>query len=252
MTPRASPAKPLPVIDPVAESTAGNKLYGAGKVGVVPCTLPSVVLRSDSEMLKYARTAVACMQKAWTPLILKSDAYYGSAQVAAFSVGKGPDSPLCDDPPKESDAFYQPKGSVICLDRRSLGTDPDAALVDLQETVAHEFGHHVQMSVGILTAYDMRAYSTSSERLEDERRLELQASCLGAAFLGANRRTFGLNGRHLEMWRDMVRHMGDEYNPTHVRDHGSRNNHGYWSLRGFAAGNSSACNTFTAPAKRVS
>jgi hypothetical protein len=194
----------------------------------------------------------ACMQKAWTPLILKSDAYYGGAQVAAFSVGKGPDSPLCDDPPKHSDAFYQPQGNVICLDRKSFGTDPDVSLVYLQEVLAHEFGHHVQMSVGLLTAYDMRDYASSNERLEDERRLELQASCLGAAYLGANRRTLGLTGGHLEIWRDLVRHMGDEYNPDHIRDHGSRKNHGYWSLRAFDAGNPSACNTFTAPAKRVS
>ncbi|MFD3405688.1 neutral zinc metallopeptidase [Kribbella sp. NPDC058693] len=234
------------------ESTKGNKLYAAGKVALVPCPLPTVVLRSDSEMLKYARAMVACMQKAWTPLILKSDAYYGGAKVAAYSLGKGPDSPLCDDPPNDSGAFYQPQGSVICLDRKSLGTDPEFALIDLQETVAHEFGHHVQMSVGILTSYDMRDYAGSTERLEDERRFELQASCLGAAFLGANRRTFGLTGRHLEIWRYLVRHLGDEYNPKHIRDHGSRTSHGYWSLGAFDAGNPSACNTFTAPAKRVS
>jgi predicted metalloprotease len=48
----------------------------------------------------------------------------------------------------------------------------------------------------------------------------------------------------------IVQHVGDEYST--VRDHGSRKNHGYWSLRAFDAGNPSACNTFTAPAKRVS
>jgi hypothetical protein len=50
----------------------------------------------------------------------------------------------------------------------------------------------------------------------------------------------------------MVEHTGDEYNPDKIRDHGARKNHGYWSLRAFTSANPSSCNTFTAPAKRVS
>lgn len=250
-TPRHTPDKPMPVPDPIAEITQRNKLYAAGPVGVVPCEISTATaLRSKGKLVKYARLLVACMQRVWLPLVQRSDSTGVPVQVAPFSLGKGPDSPLCDDESADSEAYYWNK--VICLDRFVFSDDPEANLIYLQEVIAHEFGHHLQLSVGILLSYDMRSYESAQERLEDERRLELQASCFGAAFLGANRRTFGLTGQRLEEWRYVVSHLGDENDPKHARDHGSRKNHAYWSNRAFASGNPASCNTFTAPAKRVS
>ncbi|MEV5963169.1 hypothetical protein AB0L70_15480 [Kribbella sp. NPDC051952] len=91
---------------------------------------------------------------------------------------------------------------------------------------------------------------TVSGQLEIQRRKELQASCLGAAFLGANKRAFRLTGARLAIWQDIVHHVGDEYGK--VRDHGSRKNHAYWTIQAFNTTNPSVCNTFTAPSKRVS
>jgi predicted metalloprotease len=88
--------------------------------------------------------------------------------------------------------------------------------------------------------------------LETERRKELQASCLAGAFLGANKRALRLTGERFGVREEIVHHVGDEYNPDKVRDHGSRKNHGYWTTRAFESGNPASCNTFTAPAKRVS
>jgi predicted metalloprotease len=242
-----------PGVDPVSRVTKTNGLYSAGKVGVVPCKLPASALASDSEMLRYARLMVACMQRAWNPLVRKADAFYGNAQVAAFSDGKGPDSPLCEDIPKDFDAFYRYQGNVICLDRSVFQSDdPVENLVDFQQLLAHEFGHHVQMSVGILMSYDLHAYGSDGQRLEDSRRLELQASCFGAAFLGANRRTFGLTGHRLVTWLDIVNHVGDENTPGRARDHGSWKSHAYWTMRAFETGSPAACNTFAAPSNKVS
>jgi predicted metalloprotease len=231
-----------------------NQLYAAGKVPAVSCKLPAAALGSSSQMLKYARMMVDCMKRSWAPLIAKSDSFYGDAQVASYTgAGKGADSPLCEDPPKNVDAFYRYQGSVICLDRTVFQSDdPVVNLVDFQQLLAHEYGHHVQMSVGILTSYDVHRYGTEAQQLEDERRKELQASCFGAAFLGANKQAFKLTGYRLLIWREIVRHVGDEYNPDNVRDHGSRKSHAYWTLRAFDTANPSACNTFAAPAKRVS
>src|SRR5215468_8247368 len=146
--------------------------------------------------------------------------------------------------------------SKFCFDADEFRPDADPGfnLIYLEHVIAHEYGHHVQQSVGILTLYDelMRGRSKSGQ-LEVMRRKELQASCLGSAFLGANKRTFKLTGGEpLAMWRFIVKHVGDEYNKEKIRDHGSRKSHGYWTTRAFASANPASCNTFAAPANRVS
>ncbi|GAA1572118.1 hypothetical protein GCM10009804_30540 [Kribbella hippodromi] len=40
--------------------------------------------------------------------------------------------------------------------------------------------------------------------------------------------------------------------PLATKDHGSRRNHAYWTTRAFDTTDPNTCNTFKAPAKRVS
>lgn len=260
-TPSATP-KPAPRTSPRVSTDPTlvpikNGLYKAGRVPTVRCKVPSKLARTRSGLLAYARVMVACMQEAWEPLVLRSTGYHLPApRIDAYVEGKSPATQLCANAPKDTDAFYRSSGSVICFEWREYADpddDPVWNLIDFQEMLAHEYGHHLQDTVDILRTY-VFAHPNGSPAvlLEDERRLELQASCLGAAFLGANKRSLRLTGGRLDVWEDMVRHTGDEYNPDKIRDHGSRRNHGYWSLRGFASANPSSCNTFAAPSNRVS
>ena len=57
----------------------------------------------------------------------------------------------------------------------------------------------------------------------------MQASCFGAAFLGANKKALGLTGDKLDLWEWETQHSGDEYNPKKVRDHGSRKSQWLWA-----------------------
>src|SRR5262249_46690779 len=93
---------------------------------------------------------------------------------------------------------------------------------------------------------------TKAEKLEWSRRTELQADCLAAAFLGANKKSLGLSGRKLDLWEWETQHSGDEYNPKKVRDHGSRKSQWLWSGPAFKSTSPASCNTFTAPAAKVS
>ena len=173
-------------------------------------------------MLAYAQVFVTCMDKAWAPVVERSDAYLVPPKIFAYSLHHLSATPECANPLANVDAFYRQ-------------------------------GHHVQHSVGILTLYnELYRGRTQAGQLEVQRRKELQASCLGAAFLGANKTTFHLTGRRLAIWQNIVRHVGDEYNDAHIRDHGSRKSHAYWTLKAFTATTPAACNTFTAPPKRVS
>jgi len=247
----ASPSINDPTLVPIKSG-----LYKAGRVPAVSCKLPTKLVQTRAGLLAYARLMVGCMQRAWTPLVVRAGFYLPTPRIDAYVEGKPTGTQLCDNPPRHTDAFYRSSGSVICFEWQEYAdpdSDPVWDLIDFQEMLAHEYGHHLQDTVDILRTYVfVHAGGSKAVQLEDERRLELQASCLGAAFLGAHKRSLRLTGGRLDLWEDMVKHTGDEYNPDNVRDHGSRKNHGYWSLRAFASTNPSSCNTFSAPAKRVS
>lgn len=235
--------------------TLKNKLYTAGKVPAVSCKVPGKAPRSKAALVAYARIMVDCMYRAWAPVVAHTNVYFDRPVVVAYKLGAKSASAACDDGPTDTDAYYESSARTICFEWGQFASSDDATwdLVDFQTMLAHEFGHHVQASVGILTTYwTGHTEASKAVRLEDERRVELQASCFGAAFLGAHRKPFRLTGWRLEMWEDLVTHTGDEYAPDKVRDHGARKNHGYWSLRAFDSMNPSSCNTFVAPAKRVS
>jgi hypothetical protein len=187
-------------------------------VPAVRCALPKPDLTSKAGMLAYARVLVSCMDRAWAPLIARSDAYFQPPRVFAYSLAKLSATPECADPPANIDAFYLRDGT-ICLEWQEFLEADDAVwnLIDFQQLMAHEYGHHVQMSVGILTTYDVGTWARpEAVRLETERRKELQASCLAGAFLGANKRALRLTGERFGVWEEIVHHVGDEYNPDKV------------------------------------
>jgi hypothetical protein len=235
-----------------------RKLFAAGKVPAVRCVLPRPDLRTKAKQLTYARAFVACMNAAWKPVINASDMPFAPPDVFNYAKRKPAATPQCVGPPPGMDAFYDANGPTpkICIsidDFLNSHGDPTQNVIDFEQLLAHEYGHHVQESVGILTVYgDLVTGKSAKAQLEVERRKELQASCLGAAFMGANRITLGLTGSRLATWQSIVHHVGDESNPSKVRDHGSRKNHAYWTLKAFQATAPTACNTFTAPANRVS
>ncbi|MGZ0148629.1 neutral zinc metallopeptidase [Kribbella sp. WER1] len=258
-TPTPTPVKVTTPSDPptfdMTTDVLHNKLYSAGRVPVVRCALPRPNLKTRAGLVAYGNVLVACMTKAWSPLVEKASAVLSEVELIPYSARRPKAVPACTDPPGNADAFYYFSGFTgkICFDTDLYlqSNDQEFNLVNFEQLIAHEYGHHVQYGVGILTLYDelMRGKSASGQ-LEVMRRKELQASCFGAAFLGANKRTFALSGTRLRYWRYVVSHVGDEY--SKVRDHGSRKSHSYWTTRAFTSTTPATCNTFTAPAKRVS
>ncbi len=264
---RIATPTPTPVVKPSTKPTssstidlsleglaAANKLYAAGKVSAVRCVLPGKPPQTKADLLAYARVMVVCMDRAWAPVVGKADAtLFPVKTVQAYDPKKPAASPECDNPLKNMDAFYN--SGTICFEWPEFSNpdEPVWNLVDFQQLIAHEYGHHVQQSSGIMATYDAGWWKQpTAAQLENQRRLELQASCLGAAFLGANRSTFKLAGERLRMWKYIVRHVGDENNTLKIRDHGSYKNHAYWTTRAFTSTTPATCNTFKATPKRVS
>jgi predicted metalloprotease len=116
-------------------------------------------------------------------------------------------------------------------------------------TFAHEYGHHVQQLTGIFGASFVRQATMADpgKRLLESRMRELQASCLGSAYLGADAQYVPLKGELLTSWKFVVANAGDEFSKPKVRDHGAKVNHNFWSTRGMTYKDPKYCNTFSSP-----
>ncbi|MGY4772850.1 neutral zinc metallopeptidase (plasmid) [Kribbella sp. CWNU-51] len=239
---------------PDAVRVKQNKLYTVGKVPSVNCAEPSYPLTSQSNILKYSHAVVLCLDKAWGPLVKKAGYPFRPAKTLLISKQQ-PSDCTGDEPTR---AFYCGYDESVNIDWKwyfdAQKQDRLGARTDLLDTLAHEYGHHVQVLTNIAVSSGSREgwMKSQASKLEENRRFELQASCLAAVFLGANKTSLGFTGAKLEMWEWQTKHSGDEYNPKKVRDHGSRKSQWLWAGPAFKSANPGSCNTFVAPAGKVS
>ncbi|GAA0597174.1 hypothetical protein HPO96_35260 [Kribbella sandramycini] len=234
-----------------------NELYKAGKLAAANCTEPTVKPNSQSNILKYYKGLLPCLDAAWQPLIEKAGYKFTSPKLQLQSK-KPTGTGAAECAGEENVAFYCSVDDSINIswknDLERYQEAPLEARTWMMSTMAHEYGHHVQEMTEMLTAVWSRQgwAKTEVEELEWSRRRELQASCFGAVFLGSNKSTLGLTGNRLRIWEYQTKNSGDEFNPKKIRDHGSKKNQWYWEGPAFKSANPASCNTFTAPAARVS
>jgi predicted metalloprotease len=228
-----------------------NGLYKAGRVPTVSCKLPAGEQTSKAAVLATATVMIGCLDRAWVSVVARAGHYYESPGLVVFDRAKDKG---CGLRKIHASAFYCTAENKIYLEWKEYLQDGSwNQRVDLVDTMAHEYGHHLQRLSGILSyGWDPVASVTSPAALLKSRRLELQASCFGAAFLGANKKALRLTGAREQIWEYQTRHSGDEYNPAKIHDHGSRKNHWLWSGPAFRSTNPASCNTWSAPAKKVS
>jgi predicted metalloprotease len=119
---------------------------------------------------------------------------------------------------------------------------------------AHEFGHHLQATTGMVDEYGRRYAKAEfrSERYLLSRRLELQAQCFEGVFLQTIARSLRLNAvdrEELRMWHS---YTGDEDPPSSRKpDHGSSSAQIRWLSRGLDSQDFGRCNTWSAPKSKV-
>jgi len=226
-----------------------NALYRAGRVPAVGCRLPTARLASSVAVAAYARGMLSCLNRSWNSALTRAGFYFTAP---AFTVYKGKASSPCEGS-DDVVAFYCSMDHKIYLNwadysskRRDEQPYVQGALMDV---MAHEYGHHVQELVGIGAFYDDRYdQETGDVQLEDSRRMELQASCFGAAFLGADKHALDLVGERLFGLQD-EQYSGDE--PGDERDHGSAASNQFWTSSAFESGSPRSCNTWKAAATLV-
>jgi predicted metalloprotease len=229
-----------------------NEIYKVGKVPSVNCKEPSIKPDSQSAILEYYQAVVACLDKTWGPLIKKAGYDFEAPTVVLQS------KKAATDCAETSDSMYycNSTGHVISVnwqeDLKSYRENPAEARVWMMSTVAAVYGFHVQDMTQMLTAvFSEEGFAkTDASKFQWRRMRQLQISCFGAIFMGANKQSLRLTGARYDSWERKEKYASKD--PKQIRIYGSAANQWFWGSAGFIAQNPQACNTFSASPKRVS
>jgi predicted metalloprotease len=252
--PAPADQKPTAVPTPDIVVLQEHKLYSTGKVAPVKCREPAFRPTSKENVKAYYQALLVCMNKFWEPVVRKSGHEFHPPKLIMFDDGQ---ETACGVQQKVS-SYCEADGGSVALPWEDLeseyGANRSLARIDMAEALGFVYGVHVQNLTGILESASRRQAEAASPalKLEQTRRAALQATCLSAVFLGAEKVTFPVTGDLLTWWKWRSKHGGDESDPRKVRDHGSDKSVELWMNKGFSAPNPGSCNTFVAAAAKVS
>ena len=249
--PQPTKTTPPPAPEPSdSDIVTKNRFYKTGVQRTVNCRESGARPTNAANARKYYATVLNCLLKAWPRQVSMAGGQFVAPRLIAFT---GPVQTPCSG--NSPSSFYCRTNRTIYMDAatdlknyRQYPGDPVAIAwvrADMSDTVAHEFGHHIQNMTGILEAETNLEYELSGDKsLEMSRRTEIQATCFGNVFLGANKGSYKFTGLLKKELDYLHSHQGDEYGDR--RDHGSRAIIPRWANAGFATRNPGSCNTYSA------
>lgn len=253
-----SPARASnPNADPVDTSDAravldANTLYDQGGLANGNCPARDLGDAGTDAQTAFYEALMSCLNDEWRPAVESAGYDYTDPGLVVFDAEIN--TPCGDASPQDGRmlAFYCPSDEVMYADvsqmRKYFG-DNDVAYAIV---IGHEFGHHVQNEVGALDAFETVAYDDFDNRLELNRRVELQASCLGGLFLGAIAESYPMDESKLQQLSRVAGSFGDEPGGDDGdRDHGSGASNREWINTGYSDNDLARCNTFTAAGDQV-
>ncbi|MEU4603801.1 neutral zinc metallopeptidase [Kribbella sp. NPDC023972] len=243
-------AKPTP--DLVVQKE--NPLYTTGPLATVKCQEPAYRPTSKENVRSYYQALIACMDKAWAPLVTEAGFEFRSPRLIVFDEGE---ETACGIQKEVSSYCADEQGGSVTMPWQKLTEEyPEhkaTSRVDMAQSLGFAYGAHLQNLAGIFDATkNLRdTEPTEAARLEMDRRQALQANCLSAAFFGAVKASFPLRGELLSQWTLLIRRSGDEHTTDKIRDHGSAKSLALWMNQGFASTDPGTCNTFVAASAKV-
>ncbi|MFD3405572.1 neutral zinc metallopeptidase [Kribbella sp. NPDC058693] len=251
-SPSTSPSPSTPRGPTVDEVVKGSALYKIGPVAASKCAEPPFAPVTVAAAQQYYNRLLPCLNRTWWLAMKKANLPFRNPKAVVY-VGKTP-SP-CGIQRSVRAAYCAANETIylpFAVDNGYYRTNPVYARAVMLNTFAHEYGHHVQKLSGILASSMSRQQSmTPNQKLLESRRRELQATCLGAVYLGANATFTPMSGPLLANWKFLILHSGDDYARPRVHDHGNRVSNYQWSITGYNSKKPDACNTFTAADVRV-
>lgn len=216
------------------------------------CVLPSYPSDNSGRATFYA-AAKDCLDRAWQPLLAAAQLPFAPATVVLFGSTVG--TP-CGQGVQAEGAFYCDGSSTIYVSPEKFSTTErisDSQTGVFLSIMAHEYGHHVQDLSGIFAEAGNQRVQVGPDTpagLEISRRIELQANCFAGMFFAAVQGRGSVPAKVVRQASADIAHRGDtKRGPA---DHGSFAHSALWFERGRQANNTSACNTWAAPAAEVS
>ncbi|MEV0283378.1 MULTISPECIES: neutral zinc metallopeptidase [unclassified Kribbella] len=240
---------PAPAED---EILTANKLYTVGPIAASKCAEPPFAPVNITTARAYYARLLPCLDRTWSLALKKIGVGFRSPKAVVY-VGKL--SSPCGMQRSVRSSYCAANATIyipFTVDNRYYRSNPVYARAIMLNTFAHEYGHHVQNLSGILMASVTRQQKlTPNQKLLESRRRELQATCLGAAYLGANAAFIPMRKPLLDNWRFLIAHSGDDYARPRIHDHGNRVSNYQWSIAGYNSKQPNSCNTFTVDEARV-
>lgn len=227
------------------EALTRNPLYRSGRL-TVPCGIQPEDSSGFAAAKKHLTAMLNCLNASWSAQLKKVGLPFRSPKIRFIAKP----TRVCGSAWDEGVAGLYCGGErllVILVDEDATEDPADPVTLHI---LAHEYAHHIQNLTGISASYEDMPTRTKAQALTQSRRLELQADCLGAAFL---RSIWASQEYQDEDWQevlDLFQESGDEAFGKE-RSHGNGKNKVAWLRKGFAAASPAACNTWTAPASRI-
>ncbi|WP_433240612.1 neutral zinc metallopeptidase [Streptosporangium sp. CA-135522] len=227
-------------------AATANPIYRTGTLPSVRCAAGQIRAGSAASYRTFMSRINRCLNLAWKTQFRKAKLSFAQPRLR-FTTAKV--SSPCGRWPKGAGGYYCSSNRTIYIGVfREVLKNPYAP--NHAQFMAHEYAHHVQTLDGVMSYYSQSIWrARTSAKLAFSRRLELQADCLGSAFLRQIADDLPVEQEH---WDAMIRwttQNGHKTWPTN--DHGKGPSQAYWLERGFNAGSPSACNTWTASPRTV-
>ena len=228
-----------------AAATA-SPLYRTGTLPTMRCQAGQIRAGSAASYRTFVTKLIRCMNLAWKTQFRKTNLAFSQPKLR-FSTTKV--NTPCGRWPSSAGGLYCSSNRTIYI---AVTRDvlKNAFPANHAQFIAHEYGHHVQRLAGIMDYYGRSIWrASSSTKLAFSRRLELQADCLGSAFLRQIAEDLPVEPAQWDAMVSWVNANGHKNWPKN--DHGKGRSQAYWMERGFDAGSPSGCNTWSAPTGRV-
>jgi uncharacterized protein len=211
----------------------------------VTCELPQFG-RDEAKLRAYYLPLRDCLDTAWRPVLATAGLPWTSPSI---NLADHPGSAFCGNfEESEFTAAYCPDSKTIFLPvSRLTRVDRGGSAVHLG-VFAHEYGHHIQASVGILEAAYKRENQVgqdSPKGQELSRRIELQADCFAGLFLAAAVGRGDISRRLAESAVSSFKYG------ALAKTHGAGSRQHTWARRGYLGRTTAACNTWSASAADV-
>ncbi|SEQ10719.1 hypothetical protein SAMN05216188_10287 [Lentzea xinjiangensis] len=248
---RTSTAQPTPVGPKAVYKLADHPIFatGIGANDFDACPLPKMEYTPAGEQ-RFLTAALPCIEKAWQPALKAANLPYQPVELQVFT---GTTQTPCGSRKADSTAMfcrgviYWP-GNFYASEQNGL-RHPGVYLGQL----GHEYGHHLQWLTGMMRAADQAQYDVggfdTQKGLELNRRLELQATCLGGMTLAPFSHK---NVVPMDVVNTGLRDASQRGDYNRTPDHGSAPNNERWVMHGHKQNNIKACNTWAASPADVS